>query len=102
MEPYILSIDEMKTWGYIVEVPPGPGGDKPHEEGSIMTCERCKEKFVVKRRDQADQCRFHWGKAFTSKADGMCLPCRYQTAPLTNIPFRREATSLYMLLAHDR
>ncbi|KAI0723275.1 Rexo1 protein [Earliella scabrosa] len=70
MEPYILSIDEMKTWGYIVEVPPGPGGDKPHEEGSIMTCERCKEKFVVKRRDEADQCRFHWGKAFTSKADG--------------------------------
>ncbi|KAI0750713.1 Rexo1 protein [Daedaleopsis nitida] len=70
LEPHVLSMEQMRTWGYIVEVPPGPGGDKPHEEGSIMTCERCTQKFVVKRRDQADQCRFHWGKAFSSKVNG--------------------------------
>lgn len=70
LEPHVLSVEQMRTWGYIVEVPPGPGGDKPHEEGSVMTCERCTQKFVVKRRDQADQCRFHWGKAFSSKVNG--------------------------------
>ncbi|KAI0774244.1 ribonuclease H-like protein [Fomes fomentarius] len=70
LEPYVLSEDQMKTWGYVVEIPPGPGGDKPHEEGSVMTCERCTQKFVVKRCEEADQCRFHWGKAFTSRVDG--------------------------------
>lgn len=73
LEPYVLSEDQMKTWGYVVEVPPGPGGDKPHEEGSVMICERCTQKFVVKRCEEADQCRFHWGKAFTSRVDGKCL-----------------------------
>ncbi|KAI0661013.1 ribonuclease H-like protein [Cubamyces menziesii] len=70
LEPYVLSIDEMKTWGYIVEIPAGPGGDKPHEEGSVMTCERCNQKFLVKRREQADQCRYHWGKPYSSKVNG--------------------------------
>ena len=70
LEPYVLSVDEMKKWGYIIEVPPGPGGDKPHEEGSIMTCERCSQKFVVKRKEEADQCVFHWGKPFSSKVNG--------------------------------
>ena len=70
LEPYVLSVDEMKTWGYIVEIPAGPGGDKPHEEGSVMTCERCNQKFLVKRREQADQCRYHWGKPYSSKVNG--------------------------------
>ncbi|KAI9001042.1 ribonuclease H-like protein [Trametes punicea] len=70
LEPYVLSIDEMKKWGYVVEVPSGPGGDKPHEEGSVMTCERCNQKFKVKRRENADQCRYHWGKPYSSKVNG--------------------------------
>ncbi|RPD67194.1 ribonuclease H-like protein, partial [Lentinus tigrinus ALCF2SS1-6] len=70
LEPYVLTLDELKQWGYIIEIPPGPGGDKPHEEGSIKTCERCTEKFMVKRRDEADHCRFHWGKPFSSKVNG--------------------------------
>ena len=69
-------MDQMKQWDYIVEVPPGPGGDKPHEEGGIATCERCTQQFVVKRRDEADQCRFHWGRAFSSKANGGCSKSR--------------------------
>ncbi|KAI0375608.1 ribonuclease H-like protein [Pilatotrama ljubarskyi] len=70
LEPYVLSIDEMKKWGYAVEVPPGPGGDKPHEEGSVMTCERCNQKFMVKRLEHADECRYHWGKPFSTKVNG--------------------------------
>ncbi|KAI0335436.1 ribonuclease H-like protein [Cubamyces sp. BRFM 1775] len=70
LEPYVLSVDEMKKWGYVVEVPAGPGGDKPHEEGSVMTCERCNQKFLVKRRENADQCRYHWGKPYSSKVNG--------------------------------
>ncbi|KAI0771596.1 ribonuclease H-like protein [Trametes elegans] len=70
LEPYVLSKDDMRKWGYVVDVPAGPGGDKPHEEGSVMTCERCNQKFVVKRAENADQCRFHWGRAFTSKVNG--------------------------------
>ncbi|KAL7282390.1 hypothetical protein ACG7TL_003861 [Trametes sanguinea] len=69
LEPYVLSVEEMKKWGYITEVPSGPGGDKPHEEGSIMTCERCGQKFVVKRRENADQCRYHWGRPYSSKVN---------------------------------
>ncbi|KAI0832387.1 ribonuclease H-like protein [Trametes gibbosa] len=70
LEPYVLSLDEMRMWGYVVEVPPGPGGDRPHEEGAVMTCERCAQKFLVKRREEADECRFHWGRAFSSKVNG--------------------------------
>ncbi len=73
LEPYMLSLDDLKKWGYIVEVPAGPGGDKPHEEGSVMTCDRCNQKFQVERQEDADECRFHWGKAFTSKVNGACL-----------------------------
>ena len=72
LEPYVLTMDEIKQWGYIVEVPPGPGGDRPHEEGSIKTCERCTEKFMVKRLEEADHCRYHWGKPFSSRVNGMC------------------------------
>ncbi|KAI0638158.1 ribonuclease H-like protein [Trametes polyzona] len=70
LEPYVLSLDDMKKWGYVVDVPPGPGGDKPHEEGNVMTCERCNQKFQVKRRELADECRFHWGKPFSSRVNG--------------------------------
>ncbi|KAM5540478.1 hypothetical protein V8D89_005936 [Ganoderma adspersum] len=70
LDPYVLSMDELKKWSYIVDVPAGTGGDQPHEEGSVKTCERCAEKFVVKRREEADQCRFHWGKAFSSRMNG--------------------------------
>jgi RNA exonuclease 1 len=74
LEPYILSQDELRQWSYIVEVPDGPGGDRPSEEGSIMKCERCSQQFKVKRRAEADECIFHWGKQFSSKANGSFPP----------------------------
>ncbi|KIP10709.1 hypothetical protein PHLGIDRAFT_11157 [Phlebiopsis gigantea 11061_1 CR5-6] len=55
LEPYALTQDEMKQWGYIVDIPAGPGGDRPSEEGSIMKCERCNQQFKVKRREEADE-----------------------------------------------
>lgn len=70
LEPYILTLAQMRTWGYVVEVPPGPGGERPSEEGSIMKCERCGQLFKVKRMQEADECVFHWGKPFSSKTNG--------------------------------
>ena len=102
LEPYLLTMDQMKQWGYVVEIPPGPGGNKPHEEGGIMTCERCTQKFVVKRRDDADQCRFHWGKAFSSKANGKLSSSRDVCVDSHSIRCRREEARVYLLLSHSR
>ena len=70
LEPFVLSLEEMRQWGYVVDVPPGPGGDRPSEEGSVKTCERCGQPFQVKRQEEADECVFHWGRPFSSKANG--------------------------------
>ncbi|KAH9951613.1 Rexo1 protein [Amylocystis lapponica] len=70
IENHVLSVDEMERWGYIVDTPAGEGGSRPSEAGSIKTCERCGQPFKVKRREEADECVFHWGRPFTSKADG--------------------------------
>ena len=70
LEPYILSLEQMQTWGYVVEVPPGPGGERPSEEGAVMKCERCNQPFKVKRMLEADECVFHWGRPFSSKTNG--------------------------------
>lgn len=70
LEPYVLTIDEMKQWEYVVEIPSGVGGDKPSEEGSIQKCQRCNEPFKVKRMEEADECIFHWGRRYTTKTNG--------------------------------
>ncbi|GBE79712.1 ribonuclease H-like protein [Sparassis latifolia] len=70
LEPYVLSVDEMRRWGYIVDIPPGSGGERSSEEGSIKTCERCRQQFKVKRAEEADECVFHWGKPYSSKVNG--------------------------------
>ncbi len=103
LDPYVLSMDDLKKWSYIVDIPPGPGGDQPHEEGSIKTCERCSEKFVVKRREEADQCRFHWGKAFSSRMNGKCRRQCFVMAHLTTgTVYRREAARIHVLLEDTR
>jgi len=67
---YILSMEQMKTWGYITEIPPGPGGDRPSEEGSVKKCERCQEPFQVKRKTEADQCIYHFGRPRSNRVNG--------------------------------
>ncbi|KAG6884946.1 hypothetical protein C0992_005585 [Termitomyces sp. T32_za158] len=70
LEPHIMSIADLESWGYFLDVPDGPGGAEPTLEGKIAKCERCAQPFLVKRREDADNCVYHWGKPFTSKAGG--------------------------------
>ena len=70
LQPYILSKEEMPTWGYVVDIPDGPGGDKPSEEGGVMKCERCKQPKQVRRMEEAEECVYHWGRLFTKKVNG--------------------------------
>ena len=70
LEPHIMSVEKMKFWGFVTDVPDGPGGTNPSEEGKIKTCERCNKVFVVKRKEEADICVFHWGRARMNKIGG--------------------------------
>ena len=71
LEPLIHPIDELKTWGYIVEIPEGEGSREPHIEGQVTKCERCAKPFQVKRMDNADKCQYRWGKPLSTRANGM-------------------------------
>lgn len=103
LEPYILSLEEMRQWGYVVEVPPGTGGDRPSEEGSVKTCERCNQPFKVKRKDEADECVFHWGRPYSSKANGSSPFLRITDVWLTGRYIcRRIKASVQLLLPNDR
>lgn len=72
LESYVMSLDQMRKWGYIVDIPESDGGSRPSEEDSVKTCERCSIGFKVKRREEASmvECVYHWGKAFSAKANG--------------------------------
>ncbi|KAH9938182.1 ribonuclease H-like protein [Fomitopsis serialis] len=72
LEPYVLSLDQLRKWGHIVDIPASEGGSRPSEEGSVKTCDRCSTAFKVKRREEAsmDECVYHWGKAFSTKTNG--------------------------------
>ncbi|KAH8105875.1 Rexo1 protein [Cristinia sonorae] len=70
LKPYILTLEQMNAFGYITEIPLGEGGSRPSEEGGIQKCERCRQQFQVKRKEGADECRYHWGKKYTTKKDG--------------------------------
>jgi RNA exonuclease 1 len=61
---------DLQKWGYIVDIPDGPGGDRPSEEGKIAKCERCAQPFMVKRMEEADECLYHWGKPYTRSMNG--------------------------------
>lgn len=70
LEPYVLSVSDLTTWGYFVQIPEGAGGDNPSQEGKVAKCERCTQPFLVKRREEADECTYHWGKPYTTKING--------------------------------
>ena len=65
-----MSVETMKRWEYVTEIPEGDGGSKPSEEGKVKTCERCSKPFVVKRKEEADDCIYHWGRARINKVGG--------------------------------
>ncbi|KAG8686096.1 RNA exonuclease 3, partial [Ceratobasidium sp. 394] len=78
VEHAVLSREQLSRWGYLVEVPDGPGGTRVSDEGQEATCERCQTLFVV-RAPQSEQeaeelslkCTYHWGRTYMSKAAGM-------------------------------
>jgi RNA exonuclease 1 len=60
----------MRKWGYIIDMPNIPGGTKPSLVGHIMTCERCSQPYMVKSKEQAEECLYHYGKQFTRNVNG--------------------------------
>lgn len=66
----MLSEDDMRKWGYFLDIPEGLGGTKPSQEGHIMVCERCKQSHMVKRNDKTEECHFHYGKPMSQTVNG--------------------------------
>jgi RNA exonuclease 1 len=70
LEPLVHSVDQLKKWGYFLDIPPCPGGDQPSLEGKITQCDRCAQYFLVKRLEDAEKCIFHWGKPLSTRVHG--------------------------------
>ena len=70
LTPLVMTIETMKTLEYITEIPEGPGGTNPSEEGKVKQCERCSKQFIVRRKGEAEECVFHWGRLYTKKVNG--------------------------------
>ncbi|KAF5390620.1 hypothetical protein D9757_002712 [Collybiopsis confluens] len=74
LAPYIPSLDQLKAWGYIVDVPPGPSHAEPSLLGKPVKCERCGELFVVRMLQEQDpgkeECLHHWGRISSRIANG--------------------------------
>lgn len=72
IKPLVLSRDALIDLDYVVDIPLGPGGDRPNEVGNVVKCERCATQFVVKEDPPQDECVYHWSRPYTSKIDGTC------------------------------
>lgn len=70
LESLILSRDDMVMWEYVVDAPPGLGGDRPSEVGNAVKCERCNSQFIVSSTPRPDECTYHWGRAYGTKVNG--------------------------------
>ncbi|KAJ6539436.1 ribonuclease H-like domain-containing protein [Mycena capillaripes] len=84
IEHLILSKEDLKLWGFILDIPEGVGGDQPSLENKIAKCDRCGKAFLVKRKEEADCCMYHWGKPITRTASGQrerVYRCCYKPAP---------------------
>ncbi|KAL1743763.1 hypothetical protein HDZ31DRAFT_83208 [Schizophyllum fasciatum] len=70
LERYVHPVDDLAAWGYITDIPDGPGGDAPSMEGQTMRCERCGDAFTVCATPVAEDCTFHWGRLRTTNING--------------------------------
>ncbi|KII95095.1 hypothetical protein PLICRDRAFT_149506 [Plicaturopsis crispa FD-325 SS-3] len=70
LDRLVMSMDIMQRWGYVVEIPEGPGGDRPSQEGKTAKCERCAQPYMVKRKEEAEECVHHWGRPQVRKIAG--------------------------------
>ncbi|BGP16917.1 hypothetical protein JCM10213_007362 [Rhodosporidiobolus nylandii] len=71
---FVHGREALRQFGYVLEVPEGPGGDRVTEEGNMRHCDRCNKEFVVKGElDEEDRqaCSFHHGRMVTQKIAGV-------------------------------
>ncbi|KAL7417329.1 hypothetical protein BDY24DRAFT_166484 [Mrakia frigida] len=88
----LLKIEDFETWGYLVEVPDGAGGEEGNCEGEEKECGRCAKSFVVPKGgvegegeegSGGEKCSFHWGRKRWAKEHGV----RTQLATCCLAPF---------------
>ncbi|KAF5322365.1 hypothetical protein D9619_000791 [Psilocybe cf. subviscida] len=70
LKPLIHSVSDLEKWGYIVNIPPGVGGDLPSMLGRIVKCDRCVQYYLVKPLEETETCIYHWGRPYTTKSGG--------------------------------
>jgi len=77
LEEIVLSREKLIEWGYMVDIPEGPGGDLPTSESAELQCERCLQNFCVTAMGDGadDACTYHWAKAFNTTTNGMDFLC---------------------------
>ncbi|KAF8743385.1 EXOIII protein, partial [Rhizoctonia solani] len=77
LQSALLSREQLTQWGYLVQVPEGPGGTRVSDEGRQATCERCQALFVVhapqseEERHSFERCAYHWGKPYVNRSGGI-------------------------------
>lgn len=73
VEKYLASGKELETYGYVVEVPEGAGGNQETEEGRVRKCDRCGVEYLVHADlTEADKvvCSYHYGRQVMEKIKG--------------------------------
>jgi RNA exonuclease 1 len=70
LKPLIHSVSDLEKWGYIIDIPPGVGGELPSMEGRIVKCDRCIQYYMAKPLEETETCIYHWGKPYTTKSGG--------------------------------
>lgn len=93
IDKYVSKRALLERYDYMVDVPAGPGGTRPNEEGFVTGCDRCGAEFMVKGvlnevsssistscidlmrfiGTQADRraCAYHYGRLVTEKLGGI-------------------------------
>ncbi|GAA5893502.1 hypothetical protein JCM8208_000817 [Rhodotorula glutinis] len=70
---FVHPVETLRRFDYPVELPPGPGGDRPSEEGNVRKCDRCTAEFTVRGdldSDGRQACQYHFGRMVTEKIGG--------------------------------
>lgn len=71
LKKYIPTPAQLQEYGYVVDIPNTLGGSEPSAVGQMKDCSRCNQKYIVEDGDLLkDDCKFHDGKAITTKVDG--------------------------------
>ncbi|KAI6105789.1 ribonuclease H-like protein [Pisolithus sp. B1] len=70
VQQLVMTVETMKYWGYITEVPHGEGGSRPDAKNQVKQCERCSRSFTVRKDPKKDECYYHWGRPFTKSING--------------------------------